>query len=100
MKMYRQGDVLIVEHRIPSGKRRKQKDGILAHGEVTGHAHRISDLAEGELYEMDGGMFLSVSEKGISILHEEHAPIELPPGEYRVIRQREYSPEEIRNVAD
>jgi hypothetical protein len=24
----------------------------------------------------------------------------LPPGNYQVIRQREYSPEEIRNVAD
>jgi len=24
----------------------------------------------------------------------------LPPGKYQVIRQREYSPEKIRNVAD
>jgi hypothetical protein len=34
------------------------------------------------------------------IVHEEHAPIALEPGYWQVIRQREYSPEEIRWVRD
>ena len=37
--------------------------------------------------------------------HEEHAPIELPPGDYEVIIQREYVPAPVggqtwRRVAD
>lgn len=99
--LYRQGDILIAKiNAIPRGPRTKVENGILAHGEVTGHAHRISDLAGAELYECSEGMFLSVTEEGISIVHEEHSPISLPLGDYKVIRQRQYSPGEIRNVAD
>jgi hypothetical protein len=32
--------------------------------------------------------------------HAEHATQTIEPGVYRVVRQREYSPEEIRRVAD
>jgi hypothetical protein len=32
--------------------------------------------------------------------HEEHAPIPLPAGYYRIVRQREYVPGSIRPVAD
>jgi hypothetical protein len=34
------------------------------------------------------------------LLHEEHAPFTLPPGDYYVTYQREYSPEELRRVLD
>jgi hypothetical protein len=34
------------------------------------------------------------------LTHEEHRAIPLPPGLYRVARQREYSPDVIRHVAD
>ncbi|MGH9523996.1 MAG: hypothetical protein ACRD3E_15850 [Terriglobales bacterium] len=43
---------------------------------------------------------MRVGSDGVRIVHEEHAPIVLPPGDYEIVRQREYSPEEIRNVAD
>lgn len=46
MKLYRQGDVLIKKISMLPEKSIKQKlegDIILAHGEVTGHAHRIKD---------------------------------------------------------
>ena len=36
----------------------------------------------------------------VALEHDEHETIQLPPGDYRIIRQREYSPEAIRNVAD
>jgi hypothetical protein len=35
-----------------------------------------------------------------SLLHEEHAPVAVPPGNYRVVRQREYAPARPRFVAD
>lgn len=100
-ELYRQGDVLIRRiGKVPSGPRKPQQDGCLAYGEVTGHAHRVSDLQEAELFHVGDGMYLSVGENGVSIQHEEHSTINLPPGNYEIVRQREYSPEAIRNVAD
>lgn len=104
---YRQGDVLIekIGGAIPPGAvaepRDEQNRVVLAHGEVTGHAHALLD--EGVVLYRDaqsGDVLLSVGGGGASVVHEEHATIPLEPGNYRVTRQREYSPEEIRNVAD
>jgi hypothetical protein len=78
---------------------------ILAYGEVTGHAHEISavspaDLSAAQLFEEpDGRRFLFV-ERACVLQHQEHGTIALAPGCYEVIRQREYSPRAIRNVAD
>lgn len=99
--IYRQGDILIRKIKsAPKGERERVADGILAHGEVTGHCHRIADHAAAELFNCGEGMYLSVGSGGVSIVHDEHDPIVLSRGNYEVIRQREYSPEEIRNVAD
>jgi hypothetical protein len=103
-RIYRQGDVLITflgSNEKPHTIRRTRKDGILLHGEATGHAHRIADMAAAEVYDVDAGCFLCVSASGgVSITHDEHAAILLPAGMYRVTRQREYSPEAISNVID
>lgn len=97
---FRHGDVLIEKlDAFPSGCR-KLSHGILAHGEVTGHSHRLADWESADLYEGDSEFVLDVHDSGASIVHEEHATIELPPGLYRVWRQREYSPTEIRVVRD
>ncbi len=59
-----------------------------------------------EVLEIGDGLFVHVSAAGLRIeggatfVHEEHGPVTLPPGDYEVTIQREYSPEEIRNVAD
>lgn len=100
MKIYRQGDVLIADAFIPTNAKKVKTDGriVLAEGEVTGHAHAVADT-HCELYEAGGSYYIHVGEPS-QILHEEHAPINLPAGDFRVIRQREYSPEEIRQVAD
>jgi hypothetical protein len=101
-EMYRQGDVLFVKRDCrPTGKAAIRKSGEILEGESTGHVHRVASqcLATTEVYEINGQLFLS-SEEGISIVHEEHHKLELPAGNYEVIRQREYSPEEIRNVRD
>jgi hypothetical protein len=43
---------------------------------------------------------MTVAGAPVTLEHQEHDPIVIPPGAYRVIRQREYAPEDIRNIAD
>lgn len=97
----RQGDVYLKScAEPPRGKKVRAKSGrlILALGEVTGHHHSVSAKTS-DLYELDGRMWLVVNEP-TTLNHQEHAPIEIQPGTYWVVRQREYSPAEIRRVAD
>lgn len=96
---YRHGDVMI--EKVPGlpEKKRQAQHLILAHGEVTGHSHRIQESDNAQLFETPDGLFLHVTTEA-TVVHEEHAPIGLPEGYYRVWRQREYSPEEIRTVRD
>ena len=104
--MYRQGDVLIIPVRsIPEAcKEMKLENGrvVLAHGEVTGHAHAIGRREAVMFRDSVGGAgtFIKVGDKGAQVKHEEHSTIALAPGNYEIVRQREYSPEAIRNVAD
>ncbi len=104
MEMYRQGDVLIerVERNLPTEAEKIPADEknrlILAEGEATGHAHAVSAIAA-SLYAVQADMFLEVLKK-TEVLHEEHDLIDLDPGFYKVTRQREYFPTEIRRVAD
>lgn len=106
---YRQGDVMFIPvARIPAGETKKRDNGTAAYGEVTGHSHRLADLESAEVLEIGDGLFVKVSDAGVSIsgdpgatfVHEEHGPVTLPPGSYQIRIQREYSPEVIRNVAD
>lgn len=103
---FRQGDVLIERvAEIPAGLTEVPLDKgrvILAYGEVTGHAHAVVGDVEflaADVEEMQE-RFLRVLEEGAEVVHDEHDTIALPPGDYRVLRQREYSPEAIRTVAD
>ncbi len=98
--MYRQGDVLIVSAMKIPLTAKKQDRCILALGEATGHAHQIKE--EAFLWvDMDGTKYVEVFGSEATIQHEEHRPIVLAgPAIYRVMQQREYFPEEIRNVAD
>lgn len=102
-KMYRQGDVLIESiASIPEvASPAKPECGliILAHGEVTGHHHSL-DADAADWWKTGDEQYIEVKKGGATVTHQEHGPITLPPGKYRVRRQREYSPEAIRNVAD
>ena len=98
--LLRQGDVLIQSTKsIPKGAARLPH-AILAHGEVTGHSHRIEDAETVELFELDGTLYLRVKSQAATVVHQEHGPITIPPGEYKVWRQREYTPTEIRVIRD
>lgn len=109
MFLARQGDLLIESVGvIPQDLTRVAREGgrvILARGEATGHHHAVAEpdvelFAPGEASEA-ADRFLRVGPKGANLVHEEHATIALPPGEYRVSRQREYQPAELpRYVAD
>lgn len=92
MDVYRHGDVLIAPIMSIPENARKRPDLILARGEITGHAHRIEPEGMAELYEYEGNLFLRVLGLPARVVHEEHEPIELAVGMYRVWRQREYDP--------
>lgn len=106
MKQSRQGDVFLVKvARLPKGAKDVTPKGriVLAFGEVTGHAHAIAEGETREFSYADAGnvvrRFLEVVGEA-HVKHEEHGVIPLPPGFYEIIGQREYSPQEIRRVAD
>ena len=103
--MYRQGDVLLIavddiDNADPQ-KRDHRGRIVLAYGEITGHAHAIRNKAA-ILYGTDlENRFLDVLAKGgVTLSHEEHAAIHLPHGAYRVVRQREWTSEGNRWLAD
>lgn len=111
-KTWRQGDVLIIE--APTDVKRGKKvpraaDGrvILAAGEVTGHHHAIAskdatlfDRAEDDAALALGERILSTRRK-VTLRHEEHAPIDLPKGNYIVRTQVEFDPTTMaRRVED
>jgi len=99
--MIRQGDLFIAPtNAIPSGAEPK-RHLILAEGEITGHSHRVDGgPALAELFQAEDGIYLDVRAASVRVLHEEHEPVTLPSGKYRVWRQREYTPAEIRTVRD
>ena len=106
--MYRQGDVLVIaiaEDQVPAGLVRAPSDRrgrmVLAWGEATGHAHVLSGSEVRLLCPPDDPNRLYITIHGYGRLtHEEHGPIPLPAGSYRVIRQREYIPGSVRPVSD
>lgn len=99
---------------------------ILAHGEVTGHCHEVfaqpfdgvEELPPFDYFEEPSGRRVLLVNRPCELRHQEHAPIALDPsspqqfrqgdvlgnpigpGAWEIVRQREYTPSEIRQVAD
>lgn len=102
MGMIRQGDVLLVPvNEIPVAATVQDRDKgrvVLAYGEVTGHAHAIT---EPRVTKLADGIAEYLNAPDYCVLqHEEHDHITIEPGQYRIIHQREYTPERIVRVAD
>lgn len=99
----RQGDVLLVRRDAkPRGAGllpRENGSVVLAHGEVTGHKHQLRG-PQVTYYRDSGHEYVTVKGKPELLVHEEHSAIALPPGDYELGQQVEYSPAELRNVAD
>jgi hypothetical protein len=89
---YRQGDILFIQadKSIPTNG---TASGTLeiAQGEVTGHAHILHAGVIRFLASMGNWLTHLDLPQGGTIRHDEHAPIELPPGAYEIRRQREYA---------
>ena len=119
MKTIRQGDVALIAVRaLPAGCVPIENEGkriVLAHGEVTGHAHAIYDhigpsaadeIAEAAIARArmfvapNGDRFLEVREP-VTLKHEEHTAHTIPPGVYELPIQVEYTAADVvRKVAD
>jgi hypothetical protein len=111
---YRQGDVFIEPvERLPAEckevlpqDRLGQSVHILAEGEATGHAHWIAAGADASMLRPAAGADpLTVGYLALRslarVVHDEHAPVTLPAGNYRVIQQRRFAPQEQwRRVSD
>lgn len=101
------GDVIIFgEDNLPKNfnKMPKVEDACLAYGEMTGHAHKlVGEKASFDLRECPKTKvrYLKVVAP-IMLKHQEHSPIEINPGQYRIGIQQEYDPFEklVRQVAD
>ena len=98
--IFRQGDVLLDGvARMPRGtavRRVAAESGrlVLARGEMTGHLHAVPAGA-GELLEVTtSGRTVRYLRIRIptQLTHQEHAPIDVAPGLYRVGIQSEYAP--------
>jgi hypothetical protein len=107
MSVIRQGDVGFIRVKaIPKDAIEQVQKGeklILALGEATGHHHRFEFLAQDynvKLYVTAAGdRYLDVSAPA-DLLHEEHSTARIGAGKYLLPRQVEYTPAELRNVAD
>lgn len=101
--MYRQGDVMIQKVKaIPASLPAVEREAgrlVLAHGEVTGHAHAVAEMDAEMFSERDGVLYLRCP-SGATVKHEEHAAVVLEPGVYRVTRQRQYNAGMVQRVAD
>jgi Na+-transporting NADH:ubiquinone oxidoreductase subunit NqrA len=97
----RHGDILFrrLTVPIPSENLHTKPGKVIQEGEVTGHAHRITegDAAILEQYakswqgemQATGSRFLDV-QKTATVSHEEHKPVVLAPGLYEILQAREF----------
>ena len=87
---------------------------VLAFGEVTGHLHQIhmKDMLEAAEVTLHMGWHreagkdvpeaFEVREETVTLTHEEHNPLDVPPGKYvvRIVREFDHMTGRSRYVAD
>ena len=100
-KIYRQGDLSLIPTELPVEDAKAGAKHTLAVGEESGHAHVITNALFNSdammLQVLDGGAKLLVEPPSMSWRHES---LNIPAGNYKLVVQREYTPEAIRDVAD
>jgi hypothetical protein len=99
---YRQGDILFmrIETSVTEDCPDPCEEIQIAEGEVTGHHHTAKGKNLGMLFKSGGDIIDFLAPEGCRIEHDEHNTLELPPGRYRVRRQREYTYSEPQDVED
>jgi hypothetical protein len=103
----RQGDIFFRSiSKLPEkANLNKKTDAILAYGEQTGHAHKLTTpISDCESYVDENGDIYIRSDKEMNVGHDEHNTITLPANEWIcVTRQKEFDPlaaDKQRKVAD
>jgi hypothetical protein len=111
--IFAQGDLLIErvdDAKVAGGAVQPEPGGalVLAEGETSGHRHALYGAVT--MFRDDGlaagipdGLYVghvTVHQGTARLVHEEHAPISLQKGTWRVRRQRELEPKDARIVAD
>ena len=92
---YAQGDILIERIDTPAEKTdHRRAQIILARGEITGHKH----IMTGDLCRVSDSIISAIN--GATVRHDQHGPIDLPSGSYRITRQREWVGARSRRVRD
>ena len=129
-KKYQQGDVVMFQvddkafkNAVGSPAQNKEtvhyntqshNNPVLAFGEATGHLHQIHmkdmlDAAEVTLHMSrfrtageDTPEGFEVREETVTLTHEEHDPIDVPPGKYlvRIVKEFDHIAGRTRYVAD
>jgi hypothetical protein len=112
-EIFAQGDLLLerVADVIPSGTIEENTEGaalVLAEGEESGHRHAVSERVrkfrdDRLARDIPNGLYIGhiqVVTAYARVTHDEHAPITLPRGTYRVRRQRELGPRDARVIPD
>jgi hypothetical protein len=108
-----QGDLLLekVPDIAPSGTIAENAEGaamVLAEGEASGHRHAIRERVimfrdDSLARDIPAGLYVGhvqVNSPSARVTHDEHAPLTLRRGTYRVRRQRELGPRDARVLAD
>jgi len=89
--LFRQGDVLLEQcETVTLPKTRKfTKSLVLALGEATGHSHTLRGNRVAFLPAVEKFTRVFLPDGG-TMVHQEHGPIDVPPGVYRIRLQREF----------
>ncbi len=94
----RQGDILLLKVNKIEGQKIANGKRVLAYGEKTGHSHVM--IGNVDYYDNGNGLLCQVKSHA-ELMHEEHQKIDIPSGNYMVVRQREFDiVEGIRRVQD
>jgi hypothetical protein len=112
-ELFAQGDLLLerVPDVPPSGTIAENIEGVamvLAEGEESGHRHAIRERVimfrdDNLAADIPAGLYVGhvqVNAPSARLTHDEHAPLTLLRGTYRVRRQRELGPRDARVLAD
>jgi len=107
MQTIRQGDLLFIPVQSVcewANTTDKRVDGIIREGEATGHHHKLAVLEDAEVFRPSwGDTIVRVSERGVSIVHEEHHTVTLEPNtiyKVHVAREYDYLRESMRYTRD
>ena len=126
-KKYQQGDVVMYQvddeawakivglrKEVVSYNTQSHNNPVLAFGEATGHLHQIhmKDMLDAAEVTLHMGNYrtagedtpdgFEVREETVTLTHEEHKPIDVPPGKYvvRIVREFDHIAGRSRYVAD